>query len=186
MTPPRIRKILHLDLDAFFCAVEEFRDPSLAGKAFAVGGSADHRGVISSCSYPARKKGVHSAMPTGQALRLCPELILVSHGFGDYSTKSDEVMAILRNISGLVEQISVDEAFVDITDLPDTIETIARQIQTEVLQLKPVYHAPLAGRPTSWSQKLQLTRERQGAALAITPGLSWLFHRDRNLHFWHR
>jgi DNA polymerase-4 len=129
-----VRKILHLDLDAFFCAVEEQKDPSLKGKAFAVGGNAAHRGVISSCSYPARKKGVHSAMPTGQALKLCPELILVSHGFSDYSARSDEVMAILRNVSGLVEQISVDEAFVDVTDLPETPEVIARRIQEEVMQ----------------------------------------------------
>ena len=134
MMPSANRKILHLDLDAFFCAVEELKDPSLAGKAFAVGGSADHRGVISSCSYPARKKGVHSAMPTGQALRLCPELILVSSGYGDYSAKSNEVMAILRNVSGLVEQISVDEAFIDVTDLPESSEIIARRIQAEVLQ----------------------------------------------------
>jgi len=133
MMPSANRKILHLDLDAFFCAVEELKDASLAGKAFAVGGSANHRGVISSCSYPARKKGVHSAMPTGQALRLCPELILVSSGYGDYSAKSNEVMAILRNVSGLVEQISVDEAFIDISDLPESSEIIARRIQAEVL-----------------------------------------------------
>ena len=135
MDPARIRKIIHLDLDAFFCAVEELKDPSLAGKAFAVGGNASSRGVISSCSYPARKAGVHSAMPTGQALRLCPNLILVSSGFGDYSAKSEEVMSILHNVSGLVEQISVDEAFVDVTDLPDSSESIARSIQTEVLKL---------------------------------------------------
>jgi DNA polymerase-4 len=135
MESTRIRKILHLDLDAFFCAVEELKDPSLAGKAFAVGGNADRRGVISSCSYPARKAGVHSAMPTGQALRLCPSLILVSSGFGDYSAKSEEVMSILRNVSGLVEQISVDEAFVDVTDLPDSPESITRAIQAEVLKV---------------------------------------------------
>ncbi len=134
MEPTRIRKIIHLDLDAFFCAVEELKDPSLAGKAFAVGGNAYQRGVITSCSYPARKAGVHSAMPTGQALRLCPNLILVSSGFGDYSAKSEEVMAILHNVSGLVEQISVDEAFMDVTDLPESPETIARAIQADVLK----------------------------------------------------
>ncbi len=65
------RKIIHIDLDAFFCAVEEQRDPSLVGKAFAVGGSPDARGVVSSCSYAARSFGVHSAMPTAVALRKC-------------------------------------------------------------------------------------------------------------------
>jgi nucleotidyltransferase/DNA polymerase involved in DNA repair len=63
----KTRKIIHLDLDAFFCAVEELHRPELRGKAFAVGGQASQRGVISSCSYPARQKGVHSAMPTAQA-----------------------------------------------------------------------------------------------------------------------
>lgn len=127
-----LRKILHLDLDAFFCAVEELKDPSLAGKAFAVGGRAGQRGVISSCSYPARKKGVHSAMPSGQALRLCPELILISSNFGDYSAKSHEVMEILHQLSGLVEQVSVDEAFVDVSDLPQEIEGIAQTLQRRV------------------------------------------------------
>lgn len=135
METPRTRKIIHLDLDAFFCAVEELKDPSLAGKAFAVGGRADHRGVIASCSYPARKSGVHSAMPTGQALKQCPNLILVSSSFSDYSAKSDEVMAILHGISGLVEQISVDEAFVDVTDLSDSPELIAKKLQDEVLRV---------------------------------------------------
>lgn len=128
-----VRKILHLDLDAFFCAVEELKKPSLAGKAFAVGGRADRRGVISSCSYPARKAGVHSAMPTGQALRLCPDLILISSNFGDYHTKSQEVMAILRQLSGLVEQVSVDEAFIDVSDLPEPVEEIARRLQKQVM-----------------------------------------------------
>ena len=133
MTNTTNRKILHLDLDAFFCAVEELKDPSLAGKAFAVGGRAGHRGVISSCSYPARRVGVHSAMPTAQALRLCPHLILISSNFADYHAKSTEVMAILHQLSGLVEQVSVDEAFVDVSDLPEDVEFIARNLQKQVL-----------------------------------------------------
>lgn len=132
MIESRFRKIIHLDLDAFFCAVEELRDPSLAGKAFAVGGKAGQRGVISTCSYAARKFGVHSAMPTGQALRLCPNLILISSNFGDYHAKSHEVMEIVRQLSGLVEQVSVDEAFVDVTDLPEDGEKIARALQEKV------------------------------------------------------
>lgn len=132
MIESRFRKIIHLDLDAFFCAVEELRDPSLAGKAFAVGGKAGQRGVISTCSYAARKFGVHSAMPTGQALRLCPNLILISSNFGDYHAKSHEVMEIVRQLSGLVEQVSVDEAFVDVTDLPEDGEKIACTLQEKV------------------------------------------------------
>ncbi|MHC1740797.1 MAG: DNA polymerase IV [Anaerolineaceae bacterium] len=129
----RTRKILHLDLDAFFCACEELKDSTLAGKAFAVGGQAGRRGVIASCSYAARQKGVHSAMPTGQALRLCPELIIISGHHGDYGIQSDKVMAIIGQLTPLVEQISIDEAFMDVTDLPQDLETIARDLQSRVL-----------------------------------------------------
>ncbi len=90
------RKILHLDLDAFFCAVEEHNDPTLKGKPFAVGGQADRRGVVASCSYAARMHGVHSAMPMGQALRLCPELIVVSSRHGRYGEVSKQVMALIE------------------------------------------------------------------------------------------
>ena len=127
-----VRKIIHLDLDAFFCAVEELDHPELAGKAFAVGGRSGQRGVIASCSYPARRKGVHSAMPTAQALRLCPELILVSGRHGRYGEKSDRVMEILKRYTPLMEQVSIDEAFLDVTDLPQDGETLAREIQARV------------------------------------------------------
>lgn len=126
------RKILHIDLDAFFCAVEELQDPNLRGTAFAVGGDPDHRGVISSCSYAARSLGIHSAMPTIQALRICPSLRLVHSGHGLYSEKSKKVMAILWNYSPLIEQVSIDEAFLDVSDLPDPSAAIAKQIQGEI------------------------------------------------------
>ncbi len=126
------RKILHMDLDAFFCSVEELKDPSLIGKSFAVGGAPDGRGVVSTCSYAARKYGVHSAMPTGQALRLCPELLLVHGHYSEYTLYSQRVMDILQQISPLVEVVSIDEAFVDVSDLPQSLELIARQIQQRI------------------------------------------------------
>ncbi len=126
-----MRTILHLDLDAFFCAVEELRDPSLRGKAFAVGGRPEERGVVASCSYAARRFGVRSAMPMSRALRLCPEMLIISHHRGDYGGMSEKVMERLHNLSPLVEQISIDEAFVDITGLGDAAE-IARRLQSEV------------------------------------------------------
>jgi DNA polymerase-4 len=125
------RTILHLDLDAFFCAVEELHDPSLRGKPFAVGGRPEERGVVSSCSYPARLLGVRSAMPTSRALRLCPGLIVISHHRSNYGEMSEKVMARLRNLSPFVEQISIDEAFVDISGLGDPAG-IARSLQAEV------------------------------------------------------
>jgi DNA polymerase-4 len=126
------RKILHLDLDAFFCAVEELRNPELRGKPFAVGGSPDRRGVVASCSYPARAFGVHSAMPMSQAVRLCPDLIIVSHSRGGYSEASREVMARVRELTPLVQQLSIDEAFLDVSDLPDPLEVLARRLQTRI------------------------------------------------------
>lgn len=123
------RKIIHLDLDAFFCAVEELRRPELRGKPFAVGGRPETRGVIASCSYAARMHGVRSAMPTSRALRLCPSLVLISGDHAHYSEYSKRVMEIMGRYSGLIEQISIDEAFLDVTDLPRSGVDIARDIQ---------------------------------------------------------
>ncbi len=128
------RKILHLDLDAFFCAVEEQRDPSLRGKAFAVGGRPDQRGVVASCSYAARRYGVRSAMPMARAVRLCPALIIIPHHFEAYRERSRQVMARLEALTPLVEQLSIDEAFLDVTALPDPAEAIARRLQAEINQ----------------------------------------------------
>jgi len=130
---PSPRLILHLDLDAFFCAVEEIKDPGLCGKAFAVGGSPSGRGVVTSCSYPARKKGVRSAMPTARALELCPELILVSRNHHDYSHYSRLVMDRLRSFTDQVEQISIDEAFLDITDLGPSPREFGVTLQSAIL-----------------------------------------------------
>jgi DNA polymerase-4 len=126
------RTILHLDLDAFFCAVEEIHDPSLRGKAFAVGGRPEERGVVASCSYAARRFGVRSAMPMSRALRLCPGLLIVSHRHGAYGEMSEQVMARLNDLSPLVEQISIDEAFVDLSDLPRAPVEVARAIQARI------------------------------------------------------
>ena len=126
------RTILHLDLDAFFCAVEETRNPELHGKAFAVGGKPDERGVVSSCSYAARRDGVRSAMPMSQALRLSRGLIIVPARHRLYSDVSRQVMEILHNVTGLVEQISIDEAFLDISDIRDDPEPLARGLQSRI------------------------------------------------------
>lgn len=128
----KTRKILHLDLDAFFCAVEEQLNPELRGKAIAVGGKPNERGVVSSASYPARKFGVRSAMPMAQAIRLCPHLIVVGQTRGLYSQRSKAVMAILRDTAPDVEPLSIDEAFLDATILPDDIEKIARRLQKRI------------------------------------------------------
>src|SRR5579859_359062 len=114
-----LRTIIHLDLDAFFCAVEEQRDASLQGKPFAVGGTPENRGVVASASYMARQSGVRSAIPMAQAIRLCPDLIVVPPNFSAYRAISRQVMELLYDLTPLVEQISIDEAFLDASDLAE-------------------------------------------------------------------
>ncbi|HVK75461.1 MAG TPA: DNA polymerase IV [Kofleriaceae bacterium] len=112
MDAPRI--ILHVDLDAFFAAVEQRDDPSLRGKPVLVGGSA-RRGVVAAASYEARKFGVHSAMPMAVALRLCPHAVVVRHHMDRYAEASAGFFRILADFSPAVEALSFDEAFLDLT-----------------------------------------------------------------------
>jgi DNA polymerase-4 len=126
------RTILHIDLDAFFCAVEENQNPSLRGKAFAVGGKPDERGVVASCSYAARRNAVRSAMPMSKAIRLSPGLIIVPSRHRLYGEVSRQVMAILHDQTALVEQISIDEAFLDISDIRDDPERFGRGLQARI------------------------------------------------------
>ena len=123
---------MHLDLDAFYCAVEENKNPDLRDKPFAVGGKPSERGVVSSCSYAARAFGVRSAMPMSRALRACPGLLIVPARHRLYSEASKQVMERLHNLTGLVEQISIDEAFLDISDLADSPERIALGLQARI------------------------------------------------------
>lgn len=104
----------HVDIDAFFAAVEVLDNPTLAGKPLLIGGSSK-RGVVATASYEARKFGIHSAMPMTQALRLCPHATVVAGRRGRYSEVSAKVMAVLREFSSTVHQISIDEAFLDMS-----------------------------------------------------------------------
>lgn len=126
------RVILHLDLDAFYCSVEEVLDPSLHGKAFAVGGKPNERGVVASCSYAARAVGVRSAMPMSRALQLCKNLIIVPGRHRVYGEYSEKVMQRLRGLTPLVEQISIDEAFLDISDMREDPRRIALDLQAGI------------------------------------------------------
>ncbi len=130
------RTILHVDLDAFFASVEQRDRPELRGKPVAVGmGGTNDRGVVSAASYEARKFGVHSAMPIRTARRLCPNCIFVAVDGAKYQRVSREVMAILRRFTPLVQPVSIDEAFLDVTAsraLFGDGETIARLIKTAV------------------------------------------------------
>ena len=112
---PGTRRIIHIDMDAFYASVEQRDDAELRGKPVGVGGSADSRGVIMAASYEARAFGVRSAMPTVRAMRLCPQLLLVPPDFTRYRAASQQVMAILRSCTPLVEPLSLDEAYLDVS-----------------------------------------------------------------------
>jgi DNA polymerase-4 len=129
------RIVLHADLDAFFAAVEQQDSPELRGRPVLVGRAAEQRGVVAAASYEARRFGVHSAMPMRRALRLCPEAVRVDPRFDRYAEVSRTIMDIYRSITPLVEPLSLDEAFLEVTDLVHDFgdaAVLAKRIKKEV------------------------------------------------------
>jgi DNA polymerase-4 len=112
----RIRKIIHIDMDAFYASVEQRDFPHLRGKPVIVGGAPDKRGVVASCSYQARRFGIHSAMASSVAFKLCPQALFVRPRFDAYKEVSDQIRIIFHEYTDLVEPLSLDEAFLDVTE----------------------------------------------------------------------
>lgn len=133
------RCIIHADLDAFFASVEQLDNPDLRGRPVVVGGAPEARGVVAAASYEARAYGVHSAMPMRTALSLCPEAVRVSPRFQRYAEISKRVMDIFRQVTPLVEQISLDEAFLDVSErvgegwsAEEAASTVKERVRREV------------------------------------------------------
>src|ERR671913_1527643 len=130
-----IRKIIHIDMDAFYASVEQRDEPELRGKPVAVGGR--QRGVVMAASYEARKFGVRSAMPTATARRLCADLLLVKPRFDVYKEVSRQIREIFLEYTPLVEPLSLDEAYLDVTenlkDIPYATQ-VAREIRANIWQ----------------------------------------------------
>ncbi len=134
--PSQPRKIIHIDMDAFYASVEQRDDPSLRGRPIAVGGSRE-RGVVAAASYEARVFGVRSAMPSVTARRLCPELTFVKPRFEVYKAISDEIRAVFAEHTDLIEPVALDEAYLDVTQNRQGLASateVARRIRADILE----------------------------------------------------
>ncbi len=172
------RTILHVDLDAFFASVEQRDDDALRGKPVVVGGSRA-RGVVAAASYEARVYGVHSAMPMAEALRLCPHAVVVRHHMGRYADASRAFFAILDDFSPVVEPLSLDEGFLDVTGARRLLgdgPTVARRIKQRVRdELDLVASVGVA--PTKFLAKIASDLEKPDGLCVVAP--------DRMLEFLH-
>jgi DNA polymerase-4 len=131
------RKIIHCDCDCFYASVEMRDDPSLRGRPLAVGGRPDQRGVVATCNYEARRFGIHSAMATAQAMKLCPDLLLIPPNMEKYRLASRQIMDIYRDYTELVEPLSLDEAYLDVSDSPHckgSATLIAQEIRRRIFE----------------------------------------------------
>lgn len=132
-----MRKIIHIDMDAFFASVEMRDNPKLRNIPMAVGGSSDRRGVIATSNYEARKYGVRSAMATAHALKLCPQLVVVRGNMAKYAEASEQVFEIFHQYTNLVEPMSLDEAYLDVTDcdlFQNSATWIAEDIRKKIFE----------------------------------------------------
>ncbi|MES2439752.1 MAG: DNA polymerase IV [Verrucomicrobiota bacterium] len=131
--PANVRKIIHIDMDCFYAAIEERENPALRGKPVGVGGS-ERRGVLTTANYEARKYGCRSAMPVFKALELCPHLILVPIRFDLYRAVSSQIRAIFGRFTELIEPLSLDEAYLDVSHLHSSGAAIAREIRAQIFE----------------------------------------------------
>ncbi len=168
----RTRAIIHLDLDAFFAAVEVLENPNLADKPLLIGGRPEERGVVATASYPARAFGVHSAMPMSRALARCPDAIVLPARHNVYRGYSRRVMAILEEMSPLLEQVSIDEAYIDLSDdvaaWEEAIE-VARQIQRRIKE-EVGLSASLGLASNKLVAKVASDRDKPGGLTVVRPG----------------
>ncbi|RBH54766.1 MULTISPECIES: DNA polymerase IV [Pseudomonas] len=165
------RKIIHVDCDCFYAAIEMRDNPSLAGKPMAVGGSADRRGVIATCNYEARAFGVRSAMSSRHALSLCPDLVIVKPRMDAYKEASKDIQAIFRDYTDLIEPLSLDEAYLDVSDSPHfagSATRIAQDIRRRVSkQLHITVSAGVA--PNKFLAKIASDWKKPNGLFVITP-----------------
>ncbi len=166
------RIFAHVDMDAFYAAVEIRDDPSLEGLPVVVGGSASGRGVVSAASYEARTYGIHSAMPMAEALRRCPHLVRLAGNFGKYHHASDQIMEIFRRFSPRIEPLSLDEAFLDLTGTTRVLGTpaqIGRKIK-DAIRSTTRLTASVGIAPVKFVAKIASDLEKPDGLVVIEPG----------------
>ncbi|AWN74905.1 DNA polymerase IV [Legionella anisa] len=165
------RKIIHIDMDCFYAAIEIRDNPSLNNKPVAVGGSANQRGVLCTCNYVARGYGVHSAMPTAVAQRLCPDLIVLPVNMSKYKTVSQSINSIFRQFTDLVEPLSLDEAFLDVTHAPHchNSATLMAQAIREIIFREHQLTASAGVAPNKFLAKIASAWNKPNGLFVITP-----------------
>ena len=167
------RKIIHCDCDCFYASIEMRDNPALAGLPVAVGGASEHRGVVATCNYEARKFGVHSAMPTATAKRLCPQLILVAPNMEKYRQASQAMHEIFRRYTDLIEPLSLDEAYLDVSDASacqGSATLIAREIRQCVRdEIGITLSAGIA--PNKFIAKIASDWNKPDGQYAVTPAM---------------
>jgi len=167
-----MRTIIHADLDAFYASVEQLDNPDLRGKPVVVGGSPDARGVVAAASYEARRFGVRSAMPMREALRRCPEAVRMPGRFDRYRELSQQVMAIFRSVTPLVEPLSLDEAFLDVEQQVESYgggEALGRHLKAEVKRVTGLVLSVGVGSNKTVA-KIASDKEKPDGLVVVPPG----------------
>ncbi|MFC1748823.1 DNA polymerase IV [Pseudomonadota bacterium] len=165
------RKIIHIDMDCFYAAIEVRDNPALQGKPVAVGGQPNTRGVLCTCNYEARKFGIHSAMPSSHAARLCPELTILPVNFDKYRKASREIREIFHHYTDLIEPLSLDEAYLDVSGSPlhsGSATLIAAQIRQEIFESQRIT-ASAGIAPNKMLAKIASDWNKPNGQFVITP-----------------
>ncbi len=178
------RKIIHIDMDCFYAAVEMRDDPTLKNIPLAVGGAANRRGVISTCNYIAREFGIHSAMATAYAQRLCPDLKVIPGRMSHYQSVSRQIRAIFKRYTEIIEPISLDEAFLDVTEaglFRGSATLMAQDIRAAIRrELNLTASAGVA--PNKFLAKICSDENKPDGQCVVTPGQVAAFVQDLNLN----
>lgn len=166
-----MRKIIHVDMDCFYAAIEVRDNPSLRGRPVAVGGSASQRGVLCTCNYEARRYGVRSAMPTSQALKQCPELVLLPVNMEKYKKVSQHIREIFEKYTHKIEPLSLDEAYLDVSNNPysnGSATLIAQNIREEIFHSEQLT-ASAGIAPNKFLAKIASDWNKPNGQFVITP-----------------